>query len=381
MSIQANKTMVGVFVLAALVVAVSALLFLGGGELFDKGNRFILYFPKSVKGLDKGAPVLLKGVEVGTVKDISLEYDAQDQTFCTAVTLEISDRIHILEGKNADKIPQPRKDGVNREFIDMLIQRGLRAQLGLQSMLTGRLQVELDFHPDTPVNLCGWTEDYIELPTIPSPLEQISSTIEKIPLDKIMEEVLLAVQGIEKMVNGPTTRETLDELNAILKELHAIIGKANKRAGPMGEKADAVLTETHELLSRLNEQVTPLAQDLKGLLAETRDTVRKAQGKIDPLSEELSGTLAETRQLVRHVNEKVDPLTEKAIETADAAQAALNQLDQVLATLHGLVPEDSALAWQLSKTLDALTRAMDSLHDLADYWKRNPESLLFGRDE
>lgn len=383
MSIQAKKTVVGAFVAAALVLAVAAVLFLGGGRLFGTGKRFILYFQGSVKGLTEGAPVLFKGVQVGSVKDISLQYHADKEAFCTAVKVETFDRIQILgaeEGNLPGGGPNPEGSGINQAFVDMLVQRGLRAQLGLQSMLTGQLQVELDFHPDTPATLCGGEEGYVELPTIPSPLERFSSTIEKIPLDQIMNELLLTLQGIEDMVNAPATREALDSLNATMKELHGVAAKVNARAEPFGKKLDAAVEELHRLATALNERFVPLAGEMESLLAETRAAVRKAQAKIDPLAEDLSGTLAETRRLVARVDEKVEPLGREFLHTTRTARAVLERADKTLAAFQGLVPEDSALAWQVSTTLESVGRAMDALNDLAEYLRRNPEALLFGRD-
>ena len=94
MSRKANKTVIGVFVIGALVLLMAAIVVFGSGELFKRTNKFVLYFDGSVKGLSIGAPVMFRGVSIGTVKDISLIYDAKAGTITLPVIVEIEqDRI------------------------------------------------------------------------------------------------------------------------------------------------------------------------------------------------------------------------------------------------------------------------------------------------
>ena len=75
MSRKVNKTAIGVFVVGALILLMVAIVVFGSGNLFKQTNKFVLYFDGSVKGLSIGAPVVFRGVSIGTVKDISLIYD------------------------------------------------------------------------------------------------------------------------------------------------------------------------------------------------------------------------------------------------------------------------------------------------------------------
>ena len=77
---KVNKTVIGIFVVGALVLLMIAIVVFGSGELFKRTNKFILYFDGSVKGLSIGAPVTFRGVNIGTVKDISLIYDSKAGT-------------------------------------------------------------------------------------------------------------------------------------------------------------------------------------------------------------------------------------------------------------------------------------------------------------
>ena len=144
MSKKVNKTVIGVFVIGALVLLLVAIVVFGSGELFKRTNKFVLYFDGSVKGLSIGAPVMFRGVSIGTVKDISLIYDSKAGTVMLPVIVEIQ---------------QGRIKGTP-SFSDLvadkkMIELGLRGKLEVQSFLTGQLMIAFDFYPNQPAKLRG----------------------------------------------------------------------------------------------------------------------------------------------------------------------------------------------------------------------------------
>lgn len=174
MSKKANKTLIGAFVVGAVMLLILSLVVFGSGRFFRRTNKYVLFFEGSVKGLAVGAPVTFRGVKIGTVKDISLVYDPSSRFAFIPVIIETEP--HRIKG--APLIH-------NRENIQYLIKTGLRAQLDMQSFLTGQLAVVLDFFPDKPARFLGLIKEYPEIPTVPSPLGELQKNISDIPLKDI----------------------------------------------------------------------------------------------------------------------------------------------------------------------------------------------------
>src|SRR5512135_3750728 len=137
MAKQASRMMIGGFVVLAVIIMAASLVVFGSGKFFKKTNKYVLYFDESVKGLNVGAPVLFQGVPVGSVTGIILEADLANMKTQIPVIIEIEpDRWKVRTGERH-----------YREVAAKLIEMGLRAQLVMQSFITGQLMIQLDFYP------------------------------------------------------------------------------------------------------------------------------------------------------------------------------------------------------------------------------------------
>jgi len=133
MSKQASPTLIGAFVAGAVGLIVAGVLIISGGKLLitDK-TSFVLYFQGSVNGLNIGSPVTFRGVKIGTVTDIQLVVGDRDADIQIPVIIEIDNTKFI-----SSRTGKPRMG--DDDGIDDLINAGMRAQLQLQSLLTGQL--------------------------------------------------------------------------------------------------------------------------------------------------------------------------------------------------------------------------------------------------
>ncbi len=180
---------IGAFVIGAILIALVTLLFLLGSG-FGKRETVVMVFDGSVKGLNVGAPMTLRGVQVGQVTGIELVLDSTKGSVIMMVEADL----------NAKNI---RREGpANANLTEELITRGLRAQLNTQSLLTGLLYIELDFHPETALNLVDIDSPYVQLPTIPTNLQRITQKLEDIDVSKLTNDLESISNGINSLVSS-----------------------------------------------------------------------------------------------------------------------------------------------------------------------------------
>ena len=340
MSKQANKTVIGVFVVVAIALVVLAVLILGSGKFFKQTLKAVCYFEGSVGGLNIGAPVVFRGVKIGSVTDVILRLEPSKLIFTIPVYIQIEPDKFTVTG------PRPKKIGQN---LPALIDRGLRATLEMQSIVTGQMQVGLDFYPDKPAKFAEFKTDTStqEIPTIPTPMQELTKKIEKIPIDKIFEKLSSALEGIDKLVKSPEIPEAIRSVNL-------------------------ALADVRKLTQNVDGQVGPLASDVRKL-------VQNADGKVTGLASSLDETVKEVRGVVKRVDNGIDPLVagiEKTIKSAEATLTAAQKAVQEIQTSTG---ENSTLAYELNKTLEETTALARSIRILADYLQRHPESLIWGK--
>jgi len=365
MSKPASKTLIGAFVVGAIALVVAGVMIFGSGKFLRETYKFVMYFEGSVKGLNVGAPVVFRGVKVGTVTDVQLRYNPADLSFKIPVFVEIEpDRITVVEPRPPSRIDPQRyldlvlervRGGPDPEaHLRLLIARGLRAQLQMQSLVTGQLMVELDFNPDKPVTLVGGDTGYPEIPTIPSPLKELSKKIEEAPIEEIFKKLLAAVEGIEGIVNSPEIKEILVSLNQALGDIRTLVQNVDGQIEPLASSIEKTLGDTRKLVQNVNAQVRPLASDIKKAVGEYGKLARNVDGQIQPLASSIEETLEKTR-------------------------LALEQGRETLAVAEADLAEDSPLLVELDTTLKEIGAAARSFRLLVDYLKRHPEALLKGK--
>ena len=330
--------MIGLFVLGAIALVVVAIVTLGSGKLFKRTTTAVCYFEGSVGGLNEGAPVVFRGVKIGTVKDIAFRFDPQKALVTIPVFIEL----------------EQRRKGVTKEEIvetyKQLIDRGLKAQLEMQSIVTGQMQVALDFYPDKPAKFKGTDPEYFEIPTVQSPLQELGKKLEKIPIDEIFQQVLVAVKGIEKVINSPEIPETIHSINEAVKEIK-----------PLAANLEEAVKDVRKLVQNVDGKVGPLASSIEGTVNDYGKLARDASNKIDTLSLGLNDTIKEIQKAVSSIE-----------KTLGEAQLTLAEAKRTLS-------EDSTLQYEITETLQELQKGARSIRLLADDLKRRPESVLWGK--
>lgn len=350
---EVNKTLIGAFIVGAVVLAVAGIMVFGGGSLLKKSNRYALYFSGSVNGLRLGAPVQLKGVPLGKVIQINLVYSDTSKSFFTQVIIDVPrESVKIVGDPDGEG---PRRRAISTEAnIDDLVEAGLRAKLELQSFVTGMLLVAFDFYPDTPVNLMGFENDLQEFPTLPSDMEALAKTFDAIDFQGIVESFTQAARGIDRLANSP--------------DLHGAVATAND-----------TLERYRQLAVNLDRHVARLTTEMTTTLVDVRKLINRADDQITPMASGITDTAADIRKTVANFDTRLQPVMKNIEETTASARDAFQQAQAMLVNLTYLSEEDSAFIYRVDETMTELRKAAGALTLLADYLGRHPEALLQGK--
>ncbi len=207
---KANKTLIGIFVVGAVVLLIIAVTVFGSGAFFSKSDKYILFFDGSVKGLSEGAPVIFRGVKIGNVNNIKLIYDKQEGSVLISVLIDVE--LSRVSG-SPDQFGYPD--------YQQLVKQGLRAKLEIQNFITGQLMIGFDFYPDRSYKTYGISAKYPELPALPiSP--DIFEAMNDIPVKKIAEDLQQTVSGINRLVNSDGVIEMEKTLREVAQAARSI---------------------------------------------------------------------------------------------------------------------------------------------------------------
>jgi paraquat-inducible protein B len=316
MSEKPHTVAIGAFVLGAILIAIATMLLLMGSG-FGTKETVVMVFDGSVKGLSVGAPLALRGVKVGEVTDIDLVLDS-DTASATMI---------VEANFNKNNIRQEGDTDVN--LTEELIKSGLRAQLNTQSLLTGLLYIELDFHPKTAAHLVKINSPYLQIPTIETDLERFTKTLQNIDFSKLNKQVENISSSIDSLVSS--------------KDFQAL---------PAG--MNTTLTSLRELSTQLQGQLATSGPKLDILLDETSVTVNNVNKDLPQLSALVESNLA-------------------------ALNAAILTFEHGMTGIDALVSPDSAVLYQLNNALAEMTRAGRSLQSLASTLEEQPESVIIGK--
>jgi paraquat-inducible protein B len=324
MSKPVNKTIIGLFVVGAIALMIAAVLLLGSGKFFTDRPKYVTYFQGSVKGLSVGSSVVFRGVKVGHVKEIRMRFDPKSLEMQIPVYIELGEgNLEIVGAKTTH----------NREIIKKkeqdLIDHGFRAQLATQSFVTGQLMIALDFFPGTPVNLVGADPSYTEIPSIPTPLQELQNRLETIPIEETFNKLQNVADGIDRLVNSP-------EIARILKSTEQGINNATI------------------LLHEVGLQTTSLAIDIRKVLDEMTKLGTETRNDIKLLAESLT-------------------------KTSNDAGLAFKKVEGSFSNIENLTGEGSTLTYTLANTLRELELTARSLRILTENIDQQPQSVVFGK--
>lgn len=322
MSARSHPRIVGAFVLGAVAIVLAAVVLLSSGGWFTTRDRFSIYFPGSVKGLGPGSAITFRGIKVGEVTDVTaLLTGKPDPLVQIEVVFEVYGRVVEVPGG----VSNPFRGLSTAAFAKVLTDRGLRARMMSQSLLTGQKYIELDFLPEEPARFGGLNRRYPELPTTPTPMEKLTGHLEdftakvaELPLDQMLDDVRGTFQSLRELLQSPGVKDSFTQADRTIKSL-----------GPALQDARVAIADTRVLIKSLDAQVKDTGGEVQQTMREVRETLDHAEKTLASLGKTLEGT------------------------------------DQTQLTATG--------------TLDELSRALKALRNLVDYIQTHPEAVVLGK--
>jgi paraquat-inducible protein B len=314
---------VGAFVLGAITLVLAAITFLSSGSLFQQRDRFTVFFPGSVKGLNPGAAVTFRGVKVGEVREVTAVYTGkEDPLIQIEVVIELYGNV-VQAPRGVERPPVAQSP---EETAAELIRRGVRGRMMSASLLTGQRYIDFDFLPDEPARMAGLNPRYPELPTTPTAMEKLGAQAEaflnklaELPLAEMLEDVRKVITKVREIVESPDVKE--------------VFASANRTA--------------------------------------------KA---IEPVMTEARRALEDAQKLMRTLDSEVGQTTAEARRTLENARAMLSRAEQSVATLDETLQGADDARQSATRTLEDLSRALQALQNLVDYIQTHPEALLQGKE-
>lgn len=340
MSKPVNPVAIGAFTVGALALLVVGLLIFGGGQYFKTDKiSYVVFFESSLNGLDVGAPVKMQGVKIGAVKNIALQVDPKAGKVYKPVVIEI-DRTSFL-GPDGQPPVRGLSFEQHRQNLTKLVERGFRARLETQSLLTGLLFVDIGLYPDKPAQFANL--DYhgmLEVPCVPATVDEIKDSAE----------------GLMNRLRALPLEEMVQEMTDTLKELRDLVGSQEAK------RSNAALAKT---LEGMDQTITTMNRNLEPLFKQTQRTMTDTHALVQ-----------DSRVLVKDFRTEIKPVLGAAETAMNTATAALNRAQSAVSAVEGSVGPESTL----TETLSALKDAGRSLKELTDYLERHPEAVISGKN-
>ncbi|MCZ6755653.1 MAG: MlaD family protein [Gemmatimonadetes bacterium] len=320
---KASPKLVGMFVLAAVAMLVTGIVVFSSGNWFATTHDFILFFDGNVSGLNPGAPVKFRGVEIGAVREVRIDIAGVSGRESEAgigpgipVIFYIDEQRLHKRGAATNRISDP-------DSVQMLIGLGLRAELKVESFVTGRRYIELDFLPDSPDNRVNDSlVPYTELPTVVTGLNLGA-------IQDDLTHVLREIGDLELASTLKSIKETFDSLQMVIS--------------------------------------TP--------------EIRQAMRKLPDVVQQMEITLARYADLATELDTTVVPFRASIIKTSDQAEVTLKAAEESFVAVRNLLDPESPMAVQLAILLREVAASARATAQLTEYLQRNPSSLVRGKPE
>ncbi len=242
-------------------------------------ETYKLHTDRSIAGLRPGAPVRFEGFDIGSVSEVSLEYDKQKHHMHGDIQVEVDTSVFAKSSE---------KNSTGVEAFYQAVEEGMKAHIEQLNPVTGSLYINLAFDDANATNIQKVTNNgkLVYIPTVDYVPTDMMASISEI-LNKIknlpLEELLASVEEVVQESKAPV--EHADELLLSLKKSMDNLNKLTSKKS----------------FVRMPDEVDKALKALRGTLYATKKTMKNYQGD-SLMMKQLSDTM-------RSVKESSDEMT------------------------------------------------------------------------
>ncbi len=333
MSKKASPTLIGLFTLGGLLLAGTAMVLLGAGKFFEKTANIMLYFDKSADGLLVGSEVRFGGVRIGRVNSISVLVDPKENRKIIPIVVELSSRQLAAAGATSGGIDFTTEAGVQNAVAS-----GLRARMKQISFVTGQMDIEFDIAPNEPglVFEPPVKSPYPVVPTVGTELDALMQSISdglkkinSIDFIGLIGDLRTTLASAKVQIDGMRMKEINDNLASITADVNKLTG--SEKLGKAIDNLDTALAKLNEFAAKANQGIEPVLAEM-----------------------------------------------EKAVQQASTAFA---QLETASEDISKVANPRAPVLMRLQQVLEESEHAARAIKELANDLKRNPNSILSGKEK
>ena len=412
MSKKLNPSAIGAFVIGATMLLVFGLMIFGRGNLFEQKVHYQIFFDKSVNGLSIGSPVMFRGIRIGQVTDIRLALKVMDENAAEKNHWPIQVTIKLLPksfsmaeptfGYNQliqSFNPAESKEEMNNWLRNMVFNKGLRAQLQTQSMLTGLLHIEFDLF-ENEITTPEVEQDFERgiIPSRMSAFERLYLSLNQKDFSANVENFHTAINVIGEFFQSGKAETFVDNVVASSENLKQTTQDARDmlrtlRTHKKGEQDDSpaaqlcdLIAALHEIVGKVDTVMTDIKQKLPGMMENADSTLETLNTTSSKMAPKLDAVIADVNQLIKTTEKTISLAEGPSADVVRSLQATMEATRDVMATaqttlkhLDTTIDNDSPLRLEIGKAIEEIKQTAQSFRALVDLIQRNPEVLIQGR--
>ena len=412
MSKKLNPSAIGAFVIGATMLLVFGLMIFGRGNLFEQKVHYQIFFDKSVNGLSIGSPVMFRGIRIGQVTDIRLALKVMDENAAEKNHWPIQVTIKLLPksfsmaeptfGYNQliqSFNPAESKEEMNNWLRNMVFNKGLRAQLQTQSMLTGLLHIEFDLF-ENEIATTEVKQDFERgiIPSRMSAFERLYLSLNQKDFSANVENFHTAINVIGEFFQSGKAETFVDNVVASSENLKQTTQDARDmlrtlRTHKKGEQDDSpaaqlcdLIAALHEIVGKVDTVMTDIKQKLPGMMENADSTLETLNATSSKMAPKLDAVIADVNQLIKTTEKTISLAEGPSADVVRSLQATMEATRDVMATaqttlkhLDTTIDNDSPLRLEIGKAIEEIKQTAQSFRALVDLIQRNPEVLIQGR--